>query len=104
MCPRSRVAVTIVSLLFAPRILSAQPAARSEFIEVQTDDSVVLSGALWKPTGRPRPIAVVLTGGTGSEFYDLGNWAELFADAGYLTVALNRRDHGDRFGYEPFEP
>ena len=99
-----RVALMIVGLLFAPGSLPAQPAAQREFVQVQTDDSVALSGAVWTPAGRSRPMAVVLTGGTGSEFYDYTRWAELFAGAGYPTVALNRRDHGASFGEEPFEP
>jgi pimeloyl-ACP methyl ester carboxylesterase len=94
-----------MTLVFAPVSLFAQSTAvRREFVQVQTDDSVALSGAVLTPTGRPRPVAIVLTGGTGGEFYDLTRWADRFAGAGYSTVILNRRDHGTRFGYEPFEP
>src|SRR3954468_16785236 len=99
-----RLAATALSLLFVSASLSAQTGARRDFVQVQTDDSLTLSGVVWTPAGRPRSVAVVLTGGTGSEFYDLAHWGELFADAGYQTVALNRRDHGDSFGYERFEP
>jgi pimeloyl-ACP methyl ester carboxylesterase len=98
-----RFAMIVVCVLFALESVSAQRPPQPEFVQVQTDDSVSLSGAVWMPPGRPRPIAVVLTGGTGAEFYQLAHWGELFAGAGYTTVALNLRDHGASFGYEPFE-
>jgi pimeloyl-ACP methyl ester carboxylesterase len=93
----------MLCLVFAPESVSAQRVAR-EFVQARTDDSVTLSGAAWIPAGPPRSVAVVLTAGTGAEFYDLAHWGELFAGAGYLTVSLNRRDHGIWYGFQLFEP
>jgi pimeloyl-ACP methyl ester carboxylesterase len=93
-----------LSLALAPMRLPGQPAAaRPEFVHVQTDDGITLSGAMWLPASERRSTAIVVTAGTGSEFYDLAKWGDLFAGAGYPTVILNRREHGTRFGYEPFE-
>jgi pimeloyl-ACP methyl ester carboxylesterase len=78
--------------------------AKAEFVRAKTKDGVWLHGALWPPPAGKLRVGIVLTGGTQTEFYGLSDWGERFARAGYLTLALNRRDHGARFGYEKLEP
>ncbi len=86
---------------------AGQTTVKSEFVKLRTDDGITLSGALWTPVkGTPR-VGVVLAHGSGggSEFY--GGWltwlGEHFAEAGYLALSMNRRDHGPEEGLHTFE-
>lgn len=55
-------------------------------------------------SGKP-PVGTVLTHGGGGEFYiDWLTWlSEHLARAGYITLSMNRRDHGSQEGYQNFE-
>mgnify|MGYP001313890216 CR=1 FL=1 len=77
--------------------------AHPEIISVETSDELRLTGALWTPETGPSPTAIALFPGTGGEFYDplfvaLGR---MLAAAGYMTLSMNRRDHGQNFGFFP---
>lgn len=91
-------------------VLSVVPGAvlgndiKSELVRVETDDGITLDGALWTPASGKARVGVVLAAGTGSEFYSQGWLGERYAQAGYLALSLNRRDHGQYFGYRKLEP
>lgn len=104
-----RAKYLLVVLTVATAIAAAQQSAdrgvRSEFVQTRTDDGIMLDGALWSPTkGQPAAGILLVPGGTRSEFYTLGDWAERFANAGYLALAMNQRDHGTEYAYQKFEP
>ena len=73
----------------------------TELITLETDDGVPLSGALWTPSHSAAKTAIAMFPGTGAEFYQpLFIWlGEALAAAGFTTVSLNRRDHGQYFGF-----
>lgn len=75
---------------------------RQELVKVRTDDNVTLHGLVWTPAGGQAGTGIVLAQGTGGEFYsDMLVWlGDELAEAGYLVVSLNRRDHGSSFGYQ----
>ena len=75
-----------------------------ELVQVQTDDGVTLHGALWSPASGKARVGIALATGTGGEFYGESWFGERYAQAGYLVLSLNRRDHGDNFGYYRLEP
>ena len=77
---------------------------KSELVRVETDDGVTLDGALWSPASGKARVGVVLATGTGGEFYSQGWFGDRYAQAGYLALSLNRRDHGQNFGYRKLEP
>lgn len=85
---------------------TAKASAHSELVSATTDDKITLHGALWTPAGNKARVGIVLAAGTGGEFYGgwLGWLGEHLADAGYLALSMNRRDHGDNFGYYELEP
>ncbi len=91
-------------------LLAALPGAalggevRSELVRVETDDGITLDGALWFPASGTARVGVVLATGTGGEFYSNHWFGERYAQAGYLVLSLNRRDHGQNFGYHKLEP
>lgn len=72
----------------------------TELIALETDDGMTLSGALWTPSHSAATTAIALFAGTGAEFYEplFIRLGEGLAAAGFATVALNRRDHGQYFG------
>ena len=74
----------------------------TELITLETDDGVVLSGALWAPSYGGSRTAVALFPGTGAEFYEplFIRLGEQLAAAGFTTLSLNRRDHGQNFGLQ----
>lgn len=79
------------------------PNIHPEIIKLETDDGLHLTGALWTPETGASHTAIVLCPGTGGEFYDplfvaLG---EQLSAAGYMTLSMNRRDHGPNFGFYP---
>lgn len=73
----------------------------SELITLKTDDGISLSGAVWTPSHKTVDTAIALFPGTGAEYYEpLFIWlGEQLAAAGLTTIALNRRDHGQYFGF-----
>lgn len=72
----------------------------TELITLQTDDGIPLNGALWTPSHSEAGTAIAMFPGTGAEFYQpLFIWlGEQLAAAGFMTISLNRRDHGQYFG------
>jgi len=84
--------------------LSLPGAVKGEMVEVRTEDGVTLHGAIWTPATGTARIGIALATGTGGEFYSSADRAERFAEAGFMVISMNRRDHGDRFGYYNLEP
>jgi pimeloyl-ACP methyl ester carboxylesterase len=98
----TRLRLIVFFVLAASSISTAQDRPSAEFVQVRTDDGVVLSGAVWATAATPRPTALVMT--LTGEFYDYAEWGSRFAADGFLTISLNRRDSGSQAGYHPFEP
>jgi predicted alpha/beta-fold hydrolase len=78
---------------------SKAPAPASPFsieqVALRTADGALLDGLLYRPAANPRPTAILLVHGFGSNFYSgyfpfLGRTA---AEQGYAALALNMRDH-----------
>jgi pimeloyl-ACP methyl ester carboxylesterase len=67
----------------------------TELVQVTTVDSVRLDGALWIPRDRPgaRPGLLLVHGYAGNFYAGWPRLAEALAHQGYLTLALNMRDH-----------
>ena len=67
----------------------------TELVQVTTADGIRLDGALWKPAGGPgaRPGLLLVHGYTGNFYTGWPRLAEALARQGYLTLALNMRDH-----------
>lgn len=78
--------------------------ATGELIQVKTEDGISLNGALWTPASGQARTGIELATGSGGEFSSSAWRGERFAQAGYLVVSLNRRDHGANFGYFNLEP
>ena len=83
----------------------AEHNVQSELIKVRTEDNITLQGLLWTSAGGVPRVGIALAQGTADEFYsDMLVWlGEELAKAGYLTLSLNRRDHGSSFGYHKLE-
>jgi pimeloyl-ACP methyl ester carboxylesterase len=77
---------------------------KSELVRVETDDGITLDGVLWSPSSGKARVGIALATGTGGEFYSNGWFGERYAQAGYRVLSLNRRDHGQNFGYYKLEP
>lgn len=75
--------------------LLAPTSVSMELVQVTTADSVRLDGALWKPpAGITVKAGLLLVHGYAGNFYT--GWpplAQALARQGYLTLALNMRDH-----------
>lgn len=76
---------------------------RPEIVSVEAGDGLHLTGALWIPAAGGSHTAIAIFPGTGGEFYDplfvaLG---QQLAAAGFMTLSMNRRDHGQNFGFYP---
>jgi len=73
----------------------------TELITLTTDDGIPLSGALWTPSHSEAGTAVAMFAGTGAEYYEplFIRLGEQLAAAGFTAVSLNRRDHGQYFGF-----
>jgi pimeloyl-ACP methyl ester carboxylesterase len=72
-----------------------------EIVSIETGDGLCLTGALWTPAAGTSHTAIAIFPGTGGEFYDplfiaLG---QQLSAAGFLTLSMNRRDHGQNFGF-----
>lgn len=88
--------------MILPTIIMASD-VEGKLVQVRADDGIVLNGALWAPTSGSARVGVVLAAGTGEEFYDNQWISERYAQAGYWVISLNRRDHGNNFGYHKLE-
>jgi pimeloyl-ACP methyl ester carboxylesterase len=68
----------------------------AQLVSVRTPDGVRLDGLLTKPLGKPRAAALLLVHGFGANFYEayFPAFARAAAARGYLSLALNMRDHG----------
>ncbi len=67
----------------------------TELVQVTTADGVRLDGALWKPPAgsAARPGLLLVHGYAGNFYTGWPRLAEAIARQGYLTLALNMRDH-----------
>ncbi len=89
-----------LGMLLATSLLAfaagAQPAAVStEFIRLTTPDGVETVGLIYTPIGRVPRGGVALVHGYGSNFYSgpTGHLSRGLAERGFMTVAINMRDH-----------
>lgn len=66
-----------------------------EQVALRASDGVSLDGVLYRPAGRPRPAAFLLVHGFGGNFYEafFPAFAQAAAEQGYVSLALNMRDH-----------
>jgi pimeloyl-ACP methyl ester carboxylesterase len=67
----------------------------TELVQVTTADGIRLDGALWRPPAGPgaRPGLLLVHGYAGNFYTGWPRLAEALARQGYLTLALNMRDH-----------
>ena len=73
----------------------------TELVRIDAGQKMFLNGVLWRPDESNSKTAIALFSGTGAEFFNslfvfLG---PRLAAAGYMTLSLNRRDHGSQFGF-----
>ncbi len=75
--------------------LARAPECSIEQVALRTADGVLLNGILYRPTAQPRPAAILLVHGFGSNFYEFyfPPFAQAAAEQGYTCLALNMRDH-----------
>jgi pimeloyl-ACP methyl ester carboxylesterase len=66
-----------------------------EQVALRTADGLILNGVVYHPAATPRPFAILLVHGFGSNFYNeyFPLFARTAAEHGYATLALNMRDH-----------
>lgn len=91
--------------LFAT-VAGAQPVTVStEFIRLQTADGRQTAGLVYTPLGRAARAGVVLVHGYGSNFYSgaTGHLLRGLAERGFVTIAVNMRDHDAGPKTTPFE-
>lgn len=85
--------------------MSEAESITTELIQLEIEIDIVLDGVLWTPEAGASETAIALFPGTGAEFYT--NWfakaGPRLAAAGYMTLALNRRDHGANFGFHTLD-
>jgi hypothetical protein len=78
----------------------------TELVLIKTSDGLELNGAVWSPASGKADQGFALFQGTQVEFYE--NWLAWFgsklAENGMVAISLNRRDHGQEFGYYNMEP
>src|SRR6266849_3707110 len=67
----------------------------AEQVALRTADGMLLDGVLYQPAANPRPTAILLVHGFGSNFYSgyFPFFARAAAEQGYAALALNMRDH-----------
>ena len=84
----------------------AQSNVKGELVKVETDDGIILNGAIWTPPhGKTRVGVMLAHGGSGYFYNDFLTWlGERFARAGYITLSMHRRDHGQEHWFHDFEP
>jgi len=101
---RALFAGLMLTVFLVAAIRSESTGMKGELVQVKTDDGVTLHGAVWAPADGSAQVGIALATGTGGEFYGTADDAERFAQAGYWVVSLNRRDHGNNFGYYALDP
>ena len=71
------------------------PPVTTEFIRLTTQDGVQTAGLVYTPAGGAPRAGVVLVHGYGSNFYSgaTGHLSQALAERGFVTMALNLRDH-----------
>lgn len=75
---------------------AAEPTGIStEFIRLMTPDRVETAGLVYAPAGRPPRAGVALIHGYASNFYSgtTGHLSRGLAERGFMTLAINMRDH-----------
>ena len=74
---------------------ASTPACSVEQVALRTADGVLLDGVTYRPASRPRSSAILLVHGFGSSFYSgyFPQFAKAAAEEGYVSLALNMRDH-----------
>jgi len=75
--------------------LPQKSACSFEQVALRASAGVLLDGVLYRPAGRPRPTAFLLVHGFGGNFYEafFPAFAQAVAEQGYVSLALNMRDH-----------
>ena len=70
-------------------------ACSAEQVALRASDGVLLDGVLSRPAGRSRSVAFLLVHGFGGNFYEafFPAFAQAAAQQGYVSLALNMRDH-----------
>ncbi len=82
--------------LFVLAAAAAEPTGIStEFIRLTTPDRVETGGLVYAPAGRPPRAGVALIHGYASNFYSgtTGHLSRGLAERGFMTLAINMRDH-----------
>ncbi len=71
------------------------PACSVEQVALPSAGGAMLDGVLYRPVVKPRSIAILLVHGFGSNFYSayFPLFARTAAEQGYVSLALNMRDH-----------
>jgi pimeloyl-ACP methyl ester carboxylesterase len=78
-----------------PPVQTPKAAYTVQQVAVTTRDGIALDGILYRPTSRQRPAALLLVHGYGGNFYSgyFPQLAQVAAEQGYASLALNMRDH-----------
>ena len=103
---RLHILLGVVSITSVFASSFAQSNVSVELVKVKTDDGITLNGAIWiPPQGKTRVGVVLAHGGSGYFYNDFLTWlGERFARAGYITLSMHRRDHGEEHWFHNFEP
>lgn len=105
-CPGRSLVLTAAATALLASVAGAQPSAIStEFIRLTTADGVETSGLIYAPAGRAPRAGVVLVHGYASNFYSgvTGHLSRGLAERGFMTIAINMRDHDGGPKTTPFE-
>jgi alpha-beta hydrolase superfamily lysophospholipase len=93
---RAPLSISIAAAALLAFAAGAQPwAVSTEFLRIKTGDGVETSGLLYSPVGRAPLGGVVLVHGYASNFYSgsTGHLSRGLAEHGFMTIAINTRDH-----------
>jgi pimeloyl-ACP methyl ester carboxylesterase len=101
-----RILLGLVFITSAFASSFAESKVKGELVKVKTDDGITLNGAIWTPPhGKARVGIVLAHGGSGFFYNDWLTWlGERLARAGYITISMHRRDHGEEHWFHKFEP
>ena len=91
-----RLIIPLVATVLLVLAAGAQPSAVStEFIRLTTVDGVETAGLVYAPVGRAPRGSAALVHGYASNFYSgsTGRLSRALAERGFMTIALNMRDH-----------
>lgn len=91
---RLLAAAVVAAAVTAPA--GAQPAVSTEFVRLRTADGQEAAGLVYTPVARAPRGGVVLIHGYGANFYSAPTepLAAELAHRGFVTIAVNMRDHG----------